>query len=149
MSETKQTPTETTTEIKTKNPLTIALHLALVIFLSTVQFIYSKFEYLLLLVVESLQSFYKKQEIQNIVNDANETYVQLKMDEKLNEVKNTLQSKYQFILETLKQKLIDFGTYLKNWTEKSQQELVKLIPKSFYSQLSTFSKNYFKMLKSE
>jgi predicted PurR-regulated permease PerM len=146
--QTQQQP-ETKSEIKTKNPFTIALHIALVIFLSTVQFIYTKFEYLLLKVVESLQSIYKKQQIQNIVNDANETYVNLKMDEKLNEMKKTIQSKYQLTLETLKNYLIDFGTYLKNWTEKSQQELVKLIPKNFYSQLTTFSKNYFKILKTE
>ena len=88
---------EITTKVNTiqmKDILTILLQITLVITLSIIQYIYTNINTLWNDSFKKLKSFYEKESIQKYVKDANETYTKIGFEEKIDNLKKSINEKY-------------------------------------------------------
>jgi predicted Holliday junction resolvase-like endonuclease len=77
-----------------KGLLLILFQVTLVITISVLQFVFSKLQMIWNFAKEKLLSFYKKKEIEKYVNEANETYSNLNMENHLKVLKESLNEKF-------------------------------------------------------
>eukprot|EP01080_Neovahlkampfia_damariscottae_P003486 gene3486-6135_t len=119
-----------------KSVLVIILQVAFVITFSVLKYLYLKLESVWKNTTEKAKKIYEKEEVQKYVQDANETFENLNLSQKYDELKNTAQTK----LKSNKNDLVEFY-------ENSRKKLIKLVQSNSF--LNTYSEKYFKAIKSE